>query len=144
MSDLDTIELVKNIDVDKYKYGFTTDIESEKAPKGLNEEIVGRALARTGVARERIQLSTKFGYVLDRDRSSHGESERPHDWSPQHTRRALEASLRRLGTDYVDLYQLHNPRMDGIHSDELFETLEGLRSEGKIRHYGVALGPNAT
>ena len=41
MSDLDTIELVKNIDVDKYKYGFTTDIESEKAPKGLNEEIVG-------------------------------------------------------------------------------------------------------
>ena len=109
--------------------------------QGLNEEIVGRALARTGVARERIQLSTKFGYMLDRDRSSHGESERPHDWSPQHTRRALEASLRRLGTDYVDLYQLHNPRMDGIHSDELFETLEGLRSEGKIRHYGVALGP---
>jgi Fe-S cluster assembly protein SufB len=40
MPDLDTIELVKDIDVDKYKYGFTTDIESEKAPKGLNEDIV--------------------------------------------------------------------------------------------------------
>jgi aryl-alcohol dehydrogenase-like predicted oxidoreductase len=49
--------------------------------------------------------------------------------------------LRRLGTDYVDLYQLHNPRMDAIERDECFETLEELRSEGKLRHYGVALGP---
>jgi Fe-S cluster assembly protein SufB len=40
MADLDTIELVKDIDVDKYKYGFTTDIESDLAPKGLNEDIV--------------------------------------------------------------------------------------------------------
>ena len=38
MTDIDTIELVKDIEVDKYKYGFTTDIESEKAPKGLNED----------------------------------------------------------------------------------------------------------
>ena len=40
MADLDTIELVKDIEVDKYKYGFTTDIESDFAPKGLNEDIV--------------------------------------------------------------------------------------------------------
>ncbi len=40
MTDIDTIELVKDIEVDKYKYGFTTDIESERAPKGLNEDIV--------------------------------------------------------------------------------------------------------
>ncbi|HTN95966.1 MAG TPA: Fe-S cluster assembly protein SufB [Nordella sp.] len=40
MADLDTIELVKDIDVDKYKYGFTTEIESDLAPKGLNEDIV--------------------------------------------------------------------------------------------------------
>ena len=40
MADLDTLELVKDIDVDKYKYGFTTDIESELAPKGLSEDIV--------------------------------------------------------------------------------------------------------
>src|SRR5918994_2282346 len=40
MADLDTLERIKNIDVDKYKYGFTTDIESDKAPKGLSEEIV--------------------------------------------------------------------------------------------------------
>jgi Fe-S cluster assembly protein SufB len=40
MPDIDTIELVKDIDVDKYKYGFTTEIESDLAPKGLNEDIV--------------------------------------------------------------------------------------------------------
>ena len=40
MADIETIELVKDIEVDKYKYGFTTDIESDFAPKGLNEDIV--------------------------------------------------------------------------------------------------------
>lgn len=112
--------------------------------QGLNEKIVGAALKRAGVARHDIQLSTKFGYVIDRDRTAHRESERPHDWSPSHTRRALEASLGRLGTDHVDLYQLHNPRIDAITgpaADELFAELEALKAEGKIRHYGVALGP---
>ena len=62
--------------------------------QGLNEELVGAALARAGAARDRYELSTKFGYVLDADRKAHKESERPHDWSPAHTRRALGASLR--------------------------------------------------
>jgi len=107
--------------------------------QGGNEELVGRALARA--ERDSIQISTKFGYVLDSGRQAHSEGERPHDWSPSHTREALEGSLRRLGADYVDLYQLHNPRMDAVDSDELFAELEALRDEGKIRHYGVALGP---
>jgi aryl-alcohol dehydrogenase-like predicted oxidoreductase len=107
--------------------------------QGANEEIVGRALARAD--RDSIQISTKFGYVLDSGRQAHSEGERPHDWSPGHVRRSLEDSLRRLGTDHVDLYQLHNPRMDAIEHDELFATLEELKAEGKIRHYGVALGP---
>ena len=109
--------------------------------QGLNEEIVGAALERSGSPRDAYELSTKFGYVIDADRTAHKESERPHDWTPDHTRRALEASLRRLRTDYVDLYQLHNPRMDGIAADELFAELEALKAEGKLREYGVALGP---
>jgi aryl-alcohol dehydrogenase-like predicted oxidoreductase len=107
--------------------------------KGANEELVARALA--GVPRESVQLSTKFGYVLDEGRQQHSQGERPQDWSPAHARKSLEASLRRLATDYVDLYQLHNPRMDGIERDDLFAELERLRDEGKLRHYGVALGP---
>ncbi|HEX2468471.1 MAG TPA: aldo/keto reductase [Solirubrobacterales bacterium] len=106
--------------------------------QGRNEELVGRVLAPH---RDRVQISTKFGYELDSDRQVHKEGERPQRWDGPFVRAALEASLRRLGTDYVDLYQLHNPRMDAISSDECFATLEELRSEGKLRHYGVALGP---
>jgi aryl-alcohol dehydrogenase-like predicted oxidoreductase len=106
---------------------------------GANEEIVGKALA--GVPRESVQISTKFGYVIEGGRQEHSQGERPQDWTPAHARAALEASLSRLGTDYVDLYQLHNPRMDAIERDDVFEELERLRSEGKLRHYGVALGP---
>jgi len=107
--------------------------------QGANEEIVGRALA--SAARDSVQIATKFGYVLDSERRRHAEGERPQDFSPEHARAALESSLRRLGTDYVDLYQLHNPRMTAIESDELFAELEALRGEGKVRAYGVALGP---
>ena len=121
--------------------GITFFETSDVYGQGANEELVGEALAKAGAARDAIQLSSKFGYVLDADREGHRESERPQDFSPAHVRSALEASLGRLRTDYLDLYQLHNPRMDAIDSDELFAELEALRAEGKIRHYGVALGP---
>jgi aryl-alcohol dehydrogenase-like predicted oxidoreductase len=106
--------------------------------QGANEELVGRVLSPH---RDRIQLSTKFGYVLEQGRREHSEGERPQRWDGPFIRAALEASLRRLATDHIDLYQLHNPRMDAIRSDECFATLEALRDEGKVRHYGVALGP---
>jgi len=109
--------------------------------QGHNEEIVGNALARCGVPRDEVQIATKFGYVIEAERLAHAESERPKDWSGAHARRALEASLRRLRTDHVDLYQLHNPGMEALDHDDLFETLEALRAEGKVRAYGVALGP---
>jgi aryl-alcohol dehydrogenase-like predicted oxidoreductase len=107
--------------------------------QGLNEEIVGRALA--GADRDSIQISTKFGYELDSERKEHSEGERPQNWSPEHARRAIENSLRRLQTDYLDLYQLHNPRMDAVERDDLFAELEEMKGEGLIREYGVALGP---
>jgi len=106
--------------------------------QGANEELVGRVL---GPHRGRIQLSSKFGYVLAEGRQEHSEGERPQRWDGPFVRRALEASLRRLGTDHLDLYQLHNPRRDAIDSDECFATLDQLRTEGKIAQYGVALGP---
>jgi aryl-alcohol dehydrogenase-like predicted oxidoreductase len=106
--------------------------------QGANEELVGRVLAPH---RDRVQISTKFGYELDSTRQQHSEGERPQRWDGAFVREALEGSLRRLGTDRVDLYQLHNPRLDAIEHDECFATLEELRAEGKVRHYGVALGP---
>jgi aryl-alcohol dehydrogenase-like predicted oxidoreductase len=106
--------------------------------RGANEELVGRVL---GPRRDEVQLATKFGYELGAGRREHSEGERPQRWDGPFVREALEASLRRLGTDRIDLYQLHNPRMDAIERDETFAALEELKAEGKLRHYGVALGP---
>jgi len=55
--------------------------------------------------------------------------------------RATDAALNRLKTDRIDLLQLHNIRMEQVYDDALWTTLEKLKSEGKVRYYGIALGP---
>jgi aryl-alcohol dehydrogenase-like predicted oxidoreductase len=91
--------------------------------------------------RDEIVLTTKCGYDIEADRKYPGQSERPHDWAPDSIRRQLDGSLRRLGTDRIDLYQLHNPRIEPILADDLWEALIDLKTEGKVRELGVALGP---
>ncbi len=108
--------------------------------RGYGEEILAKAL---GKKRSNNVIGTKFGYDFHTQIWEEGRKELPQDFSSEFVRRACEQSLRRLNTDYIDLYQLHNPRMEAIESDELFETLEALVDEGKIRYYGVALGPDA-
>ena len=106
---------------------------------GRGETILAKAF---GGRRDEVVIGTKFGYdFYSNPDQNRGQRERPHNWTPEFVRFALEQSLRRLGTDYVDLYQLHNPRMDAIVRDDLFELLDRLRAEGKIRAYGAALGP---
>ncbi len=90
--------------------------------------------------RDEIVLTTKCGYDIDAPRIK-GQGERPQDFSPAGVRRQLDESLRRLGTDHIDLYQLHNVRIDPIREDALWDALETMRNEGKIREIGVALGP---
>jgi aryl-alcohol dehydrogenase-like predicted oxidoreductase len=63
------------------------------------------------------------------------------NFSPSYLTQALEASLKRLQTDHIDLYQLHSPPVEFMHSGafgEALETLERLRTQGKIRCYGIA------
>lgn len=105
---------------------------------GVGEERLGEALAGR---RDEVTVGTKFGYdiTIPHDPSSH--SERPQRWDPDFIRERCEASLQRLRTDVIDLYELHNPRMGQIADDAIFEACERLREEGKIRSYGVALGP---
>lgn len=62
-------------------------------------------------------------------------------WTPEFIRKACEASLKRLHTDYIDLYLLHHPGMRAMESEELFDALATLRREGKMRQYGIVLGP---
>jgi aryl-alcohol dehydrogenase-like predicted oxidoreductase len=90
--------------------------------------------------RDEIVLTTKCGYDIDAPRPA-SQRERPQDFSPAAVRKQLDDSLRRLGTDYLDLYQLHNVRIDPIRDDDLWATLVDLKDAGKVRELGVALGP---
>jgi aryl-alcohol dehydrogenase-like predicted oxidoreductase len=94
-----------------------------------------------GDKRDQIVIATKFGYDIYNHAPSAEHKERPHDWSPQYMRKALEESLRRLGTDYIDLYELHNPRIDAIQKDDLWAELEKAKDAGLVRAFGAALGP---
>jgi aryl-alcohol dehydrogenase-like predicted oxidoreductase len=106
---------------------------------GKGETILAEAL---GPRRDEIVLATKFGYdFYNHPGVQSGQRERPHDWSPAFVRRACEESLKRLRTDHIDLYQLHNPRLDALRRDDLWAELERLKSEGKVRRIGAALGP---
>ncbi len=123
-----------------YDLGITFFDNADSYGDGKGEEMLARAL---GHARDKIVIATKFGYDIYNTATDArpGHQERPQNFSPAFVRKALEESLRRLGTDYIDLYQLHNPRMSAIESDELFATLEAMQREGKVRHFGIALGP---
>ncbi|CAN5148583.1 aldo/keto reductase [soil metagenome] len=94
-----------------------------------------------GHMRESIVISTKIGYDFYNHTARRGQQERPQDWSEDFIRFALEQSLERLGTDYVDFLQLHNTKMDAIENDALFALMDKFKDEGRIRAYGVALGP---
>ena len=107
--------------------------------EGYGEEILAKALKQQ---RHDIVIGTKFGYDFYTYVVREGHQERPQKWTPGFVRYACEQSLRRLDTDYIDLYQLHNPKMDAIEDDELFDTLDELVKEGKILHYGFAIGPD--
>jgi aryl-alcohol dehydrogenase-like predicted oxidoreductase len=91
--------------------------------------------------REDVVISTKIGYDFYNHTARRGQQERPQDWSETFIRFALEQSLKRLDTDYVDFLQLHNTKMDAVDDDDLFALMEQFKDEGKVRSYGVALGP---
>jgi aryl-alcohol dehydrogenase-like predicted oxidoreductase len=105
---------------------------------GLGETLLRDAF---GHMRESIVISTKIGYDFYNHTARRGQQERPQDWSENFIRFAFEQSLRRLGTDYIDFLQLHNTKMDAVENDALFELMEEFKEEGKVRAYGIALGP---
>jgi aryl-alcohol dehydrogenase-like predicted oxidoreductase len=96
---------------------------------GHSEQVLGRALASR---RDEVVIATKFGYTFDAgQRALTGE-----DASPGYIRRACQASLRRLGTDRIDLYQLHIGNLPAAQAQEVLGTLDGLAGDGLIRSYG--------
>lgn len=96
---------------------------------GHSESVLGRALVGR---RSRVVVATKFGNCFDEvSRQIRGE-----DASPAYIRRACQASLARLQTDVIDLYQIHCWALTPAQSDDAAATLESLCDEGLIRTYG--------
>src|SRR6202162_229538 len=107
---------------------------------GLSEELIAKAFPKQ---RDQITIATKVGYdfVHHGEARGRGQREIPQDFSPEAVTRATDAALNRLKTDRIDLLQLHNIRMERVYGDALWTTLGRLKSDGKIRYYGIALGP---
>jgi aryl-alcohol dehydrogenase-like predicted oxidoreductase len=94
----------------------------------LNEEIVGEGLKPV---RDRVVLATKFGFAYDGDKSGAPDSSRAN------IRRAVEGSLKRLQTDYIDLYYQH--RVDpNTPIEEVAASVGELINEGKVKHFGLS------
>lgn len=98
--------------------------------RGISEEIVGEAVKRRG-RRDSLVIATKVHGVMDsEDPNGQGNSRR-------HIIQQCEASLRRLGTDWIDLYQIHRPQSD-IPIDETLRALDDLIRDGKVRYIGTS------
>lgn len=106
--------------------------------KGRSEKLIGEAFK--GLNRDEVIYSTKWGYdIYGAEQVGHNELPQKHN--PSFMNYALQESIKRLQTDFVDVYSLHNPKMNAIQDNSIFETLDNACNEGKIRSYGVALGP---
>ncbi len=128
-------------------YGPSDDVESLRAVKtaldlgctffdtadvyghGHSEELLGQALKGQ---RSKVVLATKGG-------SDFYHTPARLNFTEAHLIFAVEQSLKRLGTDFIDLYQLHNPPFSVIEGGRVFEPLEKLKSQGKIRYYGISI-----
>ncbi|MDP3240318.1 MAG: aldo/keto reductase, partial [Reyranella sp.] len=106
--------------------GITFFDTSSAYGAGHSEALIGRAVAGR---RDKAVIATKAGY---------DDWTKPPDFSPAAIRRSAELSLKRLGTDYLDVLQLHNPPSDVLTAGETREVLAALLAEGKIRSWGVS------
>jgi aryl-alcohol dehydrogenase-like predicted oxidoreductase len=123
-----------------FDLGITLFDAADTYGNGLSEELIAKAF---GSRRDEIVIATKVGYdfVTHGESRGRGQREIPQDFSAEAIIRATDAALKRLKTDRIDLLQLHNIRMEQASDDALWQTLDRLKRDGKIRYYGIALGP---
>lgn len=132
-SEADAIEMLRHAADRGITFFDTGDIYGH----GRSEELVGEAL---GNRREEIAIGTKVGYdFYNNPQAGHGEI--PKDITPDYLHEAVEQSLDRLGTDHVELLQIHNANV-GEMDEDMFEALDELRESGTVKAVGWALGPS--
>ena len=97
---------------------------------GYSETLLGKALKSK---RDRVVLATKGGNIMT------GPKRGTTDFAPDYIAQVMDESLRRLQTDHVDLYQLHNPKVPEIQDDALYAMLQKRKQEGKVRFLGASV-----
>jgi aryl-alcohol dehydrogenase-like predicted oxidoreductase len=112
-----------------FDLGVTFYDTSDLYGGGHSEEILGKAFSGQ---REKVIIATKVGTL------PHTGFYMPQDFSFENISRSIDQSLRRLNTDYVDLYQLHSPQMELDNWDEIILALQQIQQAGKIRHFGIS------
>jgi aryl-alcohol dehydrogenase-like predicted oxidoreductase len=122
-----------------FDQGVTFFDNGDAYGNGRAETLLGNFLKT--VPRESVQIGGKFGYDFYSDPGTPGShKERKQDFSPKFMRFALEQSLKRMGVEVIDLYMAHNIKLPQF-NDDLFAELEKIKAEGKIKAWGVSLGP---
>jgi aryl-alcohol dehydrogenase-like predicted oxidoreductase len=122
-----------------FDHGVTFFDNGDAYGNGRAENVFAKFLKT--VRRDQIEIGGKFGYDFYTDPGEPGSHrERKQDFSPAFMRIALEKSLQRVGTDHFDLYMAHNIKLPQFR-DDTFAELEKLKDEGKIKVWGVSLGP---
>jgi aryl-alcohol dehydrogenase-like predicted oxidoreductase len=94
--------------------------------------------------RHEVVYATKVGYDIYNESAvaaRRGQNELPMRTDPEYIRMAVDRCLERLETDYIDVLQIHNVKMEHVRDAELWGTLRELKAEGKIRAWGAAFGP---
>ncbi len=120
-----------------YDLGINFYETADMYGKGKSERLMAQAFKGM---RDEVVYSTKWGYdMYNAEQIGHSELPQKHD--PEFLKFALDKSLERLQTDYIDIYSLHNPKMDAIKNDSLFAALDQLVTKGTIKSHGAALGP---
>jgi aryl-alcohol dehydrogenase-like predicted oxidoreductase len=120
-----------------YDLGINFYETADMYGKGKSEKMIAQVFKDM---RNEVVYSTKWGYdMYSAEQIEHNEIHQKHNY--EFLAYALQQSMERLHTDYIDVYSLHNPKMDAITNDKLFTSLDNLVQEGKIKSHGVALGP---
>lgn len=118
-----------------YEAGYTLFDHADIYCDGVSEKIFGKALKEAPGMRERIVIASKCG--IRKQGEPHAESPFRYEFAAEHIISSCEQSLKRLGTDMIDLYQLHRPDYL-MNPDEVAGAFAKLKRSGKVREFGVS------
>ena len=125
----DDKESIEALDL-AFENGVTFYDTADLYGNGHSEEIIGKTFKQK---REKIIIASKGGTL------PHTGFKMPQDFSFAYLTNALEKSLKKIRTDYIDLYQLHSPQLEDIEKNNTIDTLEKFKQAGKIKEYGISV-----